>query len=166
MQLVSTLSSRNAPEGDHGRAIIRSLYGPEPEHRARRLARETLASLGVTQGLGDVELAVCELVTNATKHAPPPYELRIFIAATSVKLAVADGGADYKAMAARLAHTRAVGEPSLEESGNGLVLITGLFPHACGVEPASPWARRPIAKQVWISTPRPAQPAPPPKPCP
>ncbi|MGH3253758.1 MAG: ATP-binding protein [Trebonia sp.] len=144
--------------GDQPFAIMRYLHGPEPERRARRLATEVLADLGIAEEItDDVQLAVCELVTNARRHAPPPYELRIFICANVVKVAVADGGADLEALAGRLAQT-AAGVPSLEESGRGLQMITALFPARCGVEPAPAWPGRRAVKQVWISVPHPAMP--------
>lgn len=107
----------------------------------------------------EAELAVCEMVSNARRHAPPPHELRIFIYAKIVKVAVTDGGTDLAALADCLARAPA-GVLSLEESGRGLQVITALFPDCCGVEPALAWPGRRAAKQVWISMPRPAMPAP------
>lgn len=154
MQLVSSPSARSALRRDRGYVIIRSLQVPEPERRARRLAVQALADLGVTDGLDDVQMAICEMVTNARKHAPPPYQLRIFIGTRTAKLAIADGGTDHEILANRWAQTTA-GVPSLEESGRGLLLIAALFAGSCGVESARSWPGRPGAKQVWISVPLP-----------
>jgi anti-sigma regulatory factor (Ser/Thr protein kinase) len=159
MRSASSLAARAPERGDQSLAIIRFLHGPEPEHRARRLVTEVLADLGMAEEVGDVQLAVCEMVTNACKHAPQPYELRFFIYATVVKVAVTDGGTDLRALADRLAETTA-GVPSLEESGRGLQVITALFPDRCGVEPTRAWPSRRDVKQVWISVPRPRMPAP------
>ena len=158
MRSASSLPARAPERGDQGFAIIRFLHGPEPERRARRLVTEVLTDLGIVEEVDDVQLAVCEMVTNARRHAPQPYELRIFICAEVVKVAVTDGGADLDALAARLAET-AAGVPSLEESGRGLQVITALFPDRCGVEPALAWPSRRGVKQVWISVPRPRMPA-------
>jgi hypothetical protein len=156
---ASSLTARAPVHGDQTFAIVRYLHGPAPERRARRLVTDVLADLGMAEEIDDVQLAVCEMVTNARKHAPPPYELRIFICAEIVKVAVTDGGTDLDALADRLAQT-AAGVPSLEESGRGLQVITALFPNYCGVEPALAWPGRRGAKQVWVSVPRPAMPAP------
>lgn len=152
-RLVPSPAAHAATRGDHCRVIVRSLYGPEPERRARHLATQVLADLDAAKRLDDVQLAIYEMATNAHRHAPPPYELRIFVSAAIVKLAVVDGGTDHEMLARRLAQTATAGTPSLEESGRGLLLITALFPGAHGVEPAHAWPGQPGAKQVWISTP-------------
>jgi hypothetical protein len=156
---TSSLTARAPVHGDQVFAIVRYLHGPAPERRARRLVTEVLADLGMLKKIDEAELAVCEMVSNARRHAPPPHELRIFIYAKIVKVAVTDAGTDLDALADRLAQAPA-GVPTLEESGRGLQVITALFPDCCGVEPALAWPGRPAAKQVWISMRRPAMPAP------
>lgn len=134
-------------------AILRCLYGPHPEHRARRLITGELAMLGCKDALPDVELAVNELVANARQHAPAPYELRIIVTSAAVKIAVMDGGADHADLARRLARSD-IGRPANGSSGRGLQIVAGLFPGACGAEPAYTCAGLRPAKQVWITTPR------------
>lgn len=153
---MPTVSARAAVHGGHDYVIVRCLHGTEPERRARRIASRVLTRLGAGDQLDDVELAVCELVTNARTHAPPPYELRIFIDATSVMFAVADGGTDHESLADRWPQAADAGTPSLQESGRGLLVIAALFPGACGVGPAHSWPGRQAGKQVWISAHRPA----------
>jgi hypothetical protein len=161
---ASSLTARAPVRGDQTFAIVRYLHGPAPERRARRLVTDVLADLGIVEEIDDVQLAVSEMVTNARRHAPPPSELRIFICAEIVKVAVTDGGTDLDALTDRLGEAAAgVPVPALEESGRGLQVIAALFPNRCGVEPALAWPGRRGAKQVWVSVPRPAMPAPPPE---
>lgn len=52
--------------------------GRDAVGRARVLARNVLARRGFRGDvLAEAELMVCELVTNAARHAYPPYELRL-----------------------------------------------------------------------------------------
>jgi Histidine kinase-like ATPase domain len=136
--------------GDGGYAVVRCLSGPRPEHRARRLVTDVLAAAGVEAGLGDVELAVNELVTNARQHAPGPYELRIIFGPTSVMVAVVDGGADHAELARRFLNAAAGGVAD-GESGRGLQIVAGLFPGSCGTGPTSTCTGLTPAKQVWIT---------------
>lgn len=148
----------NAPAAVHsvqGFVIVRCLHGIKPEHRARRLASRVLTHLGAQDRRDDVELAVCELVTNAWKHAPPPYELRIFIDAASVTFAVTDGGTDHAGLADRWAELAEADPLSLQESCRGLLVIAALFPAAYGVGPAHSWPGGEAGKQVWIRMHRP-----------
>jgi two-component sensor histidine kinase len=137
------------------RVIIRCLHGPRPEHRARRVVTDVMTALCVTADLLDLELAVNELVTNAWRHAPGPYELRIFVGRKSVKIAVLDSGADHLQIVRKLERS-ADTDPAEEESGRGLRIVTGLFPGACGAEPAVTCTGLTPAKQVWIRLPWPA----------
>jgi Histidine kinase-like ATPase domain len=141
----------------HGRmayALVSCLHGPRPEHRARRLVACVLARAGITSGVDDAEAAVSELVTNARRHAVGPYELRIIVDHSAVKIAVMDGGADYVELAHRLLHA-ATGGAADGESGRGLQIVTGLFPGCCGAEPTSTCTGNTQAKQVWITLARP-----------
>lgn len=142
--------------GRCGRAIIHCLYGPRPEHRARRLVVDVLSRAGVETGLPDAEVAVNEMVTNARQHAPGPYELRIVFGRASVKVAVMDRGADHAALLRKLRQA-ATGGLAAGESGRGLQLVTGLFPGSWGAEPTSSCTGHTPAKQVWIMIARPAQ---------
>ncbi len=139
------------------RTIIRCLHGRRPEHRARRVVSYVLTRAGVTAGLDEVEVAVSELVTNARRHAPAPYELRIVIRRAEVKVAVMDGGGDHGALARRMVRAATAG-PFDGESGRGLQIVTGLFPGCWGVEPSATCIGLTPAKQVWIVVPRPAVP--------
>jgi hypothetical protein len=136
-----------------GQVIIRCLHGAHPEHRARRLVADILRQVGAVSDLPEVELAVSELVTNARQHAPRPYELRIFVTCTLVKIAVMDGGADHDALARRLVQA-AAGVPADGESGRGLQIVTGLFPGSWGAEPVITCTGLSPAKQAWIAVPR------------
>ena len=137
-------------------AIIRCLYGPQPERMARRLVTDVLAGSGVIADLPDVELAVNELVTNARQHAPGPYELRIYRCRASVKVAVMDSGADHAELAQKLLEA-ASGGMADGASGRGLQIVTGLFPGSWGIEPASTCTGLTPAKQIWIIVARSAQ---------
>ncbi len=148
-----------------GCATMWCLFGPRPEHRARALVTGVLTELRPGNGLGlalgqdelaDVNHAVNEMVTNAHQHAPRPYELRIFVTETAVKIAVMDGGGDHAAVARRLALANAE-VPDDNESGRGLQIVAGLFPGCCGAEPTSTCTGLTPAKQVWIAIPRTAR---------
>lgn len=135
-----------------GHAIVRCLHGAQPEHRAREVLSSVLAWLGLEEKAFEAGLAVNELVTNARLHAPPPYELRVYLSANGVKIAVVDGGTDPAEVARRLEQTEA-GQPTGDESGRGLQLVAGLFPGRCGAESATTCVGLSPAKQVWISLP-------------
>jgi hypothetical protein len=135
-----------------GHAIVRCLHGPEPEHRAREVLASVLVWLGLEENSFEAGHAINELVTNARLHAPPPYELRIYVSANGVKIAVVDGGIDHAEVARRLEQTEA-GRPTGDESGRGLQLVAGLFPGRCGAEAATTCVGLSPAKQVWISLP-------------
>jgi hypothetical protein len=139
-----------APPGHESQVIIRCLHGPRPEHRARRLVTDALAEAGIPNELPDVEVAVNELVSNARLHAPGPYELRVTLDRSSVKVAVLDSGADHLQLKRKLLQA-AAGELADGESGRGLQIVTGLFPGAWGTEPSSTCTGRTPAKQVWIT---------------
>lgn len=149
-------SAASRLDGRCGRAVIHCLYGPRPEHRARRLVVEVLSRAGVETGLPDVELAVNEMVTNARQHAPGPYELRIVFGRAFVKVAVMDSGADHAELVSKLRAAAAAGGLADGESGRGLQLVTGLFPGSWGAEPAASCTGHTPAKQVWITIARPA----------
>lgn len=136
--------------GHAGYAIVRCLSGPEPEHRARRLVADVLAAVEIQVELGDVEVAVNELVTNARQHAPGPYELRIVFERASLKVVVVDGGADHAELARRF-RDAAAGSVTDDESGRGLQIVTGLFPGSWGTGPTSTCTGLIPAKQVWIT---------------
>jgi anti-sigma regulatory factor (Ser/Thr protein kinase) len=131
-------------------AIVRCLYGPEPEHRARDVIAKALTWLGLGKHGFDAELAVGELATNARKHAPPPYELRVYVSKAVVKIAIVDGGVDHSELAGRLAGTT-TGQPTECESGRGLQLVTGLFHNRCGAELTTTCTGLGPVKQVWIA---------------
>lgn len=137
----------------HEYAIVRCLYGTQPEHRAREVLSSVLAWLGLEEKGFEAGLAVNELVTNARLYAPPPYELRVYLSASVVKVAVVDGGSDHMELARRLEGTEA-GRPTGDESGRGLQLVAGLFPGRCGAESATTCMGLSPAKQVWINLPR------------
>lgn len=139
-----------SPPGGAGFAIVRCLYGPRPERRARRLAVQTLEAAGLRDELPDIELAVSELVANARQHAPGPYELRIILQPALVTVAVVDGGADHLELVHKLTRA-AAGEMAEGESGRGLQIVTGLFPGCWGAGPATTCTGAAPAKQVWIT---------------
>ncbi|MCU1600682.1 MAG: putative regulatory protein phosphatase [Frankiales bacterium] len=59
--------------------------------RARELVRLTLTSWELPGLIGDAELAISELVTNALKHGLPPIVLEIGQSSASLRIAVSDG---------------------------------------------------------------------------
>jgi hypothetical protein len=149
--LLRTLAGASPPV-HYECAVIRCLHGERPERDARHLVARILAGTVIGADLPDVELAVCELVANARQHAPGPYELRILLGQTAVKIAVLDGGADHAELARKLRAATA-GQLTDGESGRGLQMVAGLFPDACGAEPAPACTGRVTGKQAWITTP-------------
>jgi anti-sigma regulatory factor (Ser/Thr protein kinase) len=139
----------SAREGEQ--VIVRCLYEKEPEHHARDMVTGILPQLGLGETF-EAELAISELVANARRHAPGPYELRLYLAATGVKIAVVDGGNDHAELAQRLLQAAAE-ESTAEESGRGLQLVAGLFPGRCGAEPTTTCVGLSPAKQLWITVP-------------
>lgn len=131
-------------------ALVRCLYGPRPEWRARHLVADVLATAGVSAELSEVELAVHEMVSNARQHAPGPYELRIAFDRGVVHIAVLDCGADHVELGRKLARAAAA-RLTEDESGRGLQIVTGLFPDRWGAGPASTCTGLTPAKQVWIT---------------
>jgi histidine kinase-like protein len=131
-------------------AVIRCLHGERPERDARHLVTRVLAGTVIGADLPDVEVAVCELVSNARQHAPGPYELRILLGQTSVKIAVLDGGADHAELARKL-RTAAADRLTDGESGRGLQIVAGLFPGTCGAVPAPTSTGRATGRQAWIT---------------
>ncbi|HVB45109.1 MAG TPA: ATP-binding protein [Streptosporangiaceae bacterium] len=136
------------------RAIIWCLNGPYPERQARRVVGCALDVGGLTSQADDVALAASELVTNARRHAPGPYELRVYFDRTSVKVAVLDGGTDHAELARKLGQA-ALNEPVDGESGRGLQLVTGLFPGCWGTEATTTCTGSTPAKQAWITVTKP-----------
>lgn len=112
---------------------------PEPASatRARRLAREQLASICPPEALDTIALLVTELVTNAILHAQTPLQLQIEATGDRVRLRVEDSSA--RQPERRSYETDAV-------TGRGLALVETLA-SSWGVDPT------PSGKAVWCEIP-------------
>ncbi|GLZ09626.1 hypothetical protein Acsp03_70920 [Actinomadura sp. NBRC 104412] len=140
-----------SPAEQGKQVIVRCLHEPEPEHHARDMVVGILSRLGLGK-VFETELAVNELVTNARQHAPGPYELRVYLGATGITIAVVDGGDNHAEVAQRLLQA-ARERPTTEENGRGLQLVAGLFPGRCGAGPTTTCIGLTPAKQLWITVP-------------
>jgi anti-sigma regulatory factor (Ser/Thr protein kinase) len=113
---------------------------PEPASatRARRLAREQLASICRPDALDTVSLLVTELVTNAILHARTPLHLQIETRPDHVRLCVED-------TSTRQPERRTYASDAV--TGRGLALVEAL---------ASSWGvdSTPSGKVVWCEVPR------------
>lgn len=130
--------------------------------RARMLARDVLAARGLHgDTLAEAELMVCELVTNAARHACPPYELRLRAADDTVTCEIVDG----------LATLPPLPQPSAEvvpelsvadidtldletlEGGRGLDMVARLSGNRLGAAPTRTCttAAPAPAKTVWVT---------------
>lgn len=89
---------------------------PDAVPRARRLVRDGLAGTHPDR-VGDVELVVSELVTNATLHGRPPVTVRIAADGAAVRVEVGDLGRD---LPIRLQHEASTA------TGRGLALVAAL----------------------------------------
>jgi hypothetical protein len=78
-----------------GRPVVRvSLpFEPASAHTGREVVCEACRDWDVTPHLGDAELVVSELVTNAVRHAAPPLRLTVSLRGAYLHVAVRDASA-------------------------------------------------------------------------
>ncbi|MER5646813.1 ATP-binding protein [Streptosporangium sp. NPDC002524] len=109
--------------------------------RARELLREQLCKPPLTAGmLAELEVVVSELATNATRHAPGPYELRLLHDhGLPVRAEVVDAGAGAALIEHLLDRPLPVPErvDDLELGGRGLRIVAELTHGRCGAH----WTR-------------------------
>ncbi|MGJ6969497.1 ATP-binding protein [Streptosporangium sp. G11] len=109
--------------------------------RARELFRDQLAKLSLDSDvLDELEIVVSELVTNATRYAPGPYELRLlYDHGLPVRAEVVDAGAGTSLIEHLLNRPLPVPEriDDLELGGRGLRIVAELTHGRCGTQ----WTR-------------------------
>ncbi len=134
---------------------------PEPRavKTARDLTRTALQAWGTADLINDAALGVSELVTNAIRHARPPYELRLYLVNDTVVVEVIDGLTTLPCMPLGPAE-----EPTLEdidsiddlrqlEGGRGLEVVYRLSQGRCGARHTKT-CTTPVAlpaKAVWFA---------------
>jgi len=146
---IDAVSVNAQPYGAH-QVLLWVLEPGSLVRLARALLREVLRRGDVHgEALGDAELAVVELATNAELYASGPYELRIVLAGgVPIWCEVADGGTDLGEVAAALERFRTADVPAsdgiedlvahaalTEERGRGLLLVHHLSGGRCSVYP-------------------------------
>ncbi len=91
----------------------------EPEFiaKARTMVRETLGSWGLRTEIGDVELIVSELYTNAVVHGGPHITLTLRLAGPILSGAITDHSASAPAL---------VRADAFAEHGRGLAIVDAL----------------------------------------
>ncbi len=138
--------------------------------QARAHLRESLQRSGVNgDALGEAELAVAELATNAKLHARSPFELRVIVTGgVPVWCEIADGDPDPGNIPAVLERLRTARTPGdgiedlvaqatmIQEGGRGLLLVHHLSDGHCCVYPTLLLSTGAIGKAVAFSLPAPA----------
>ncbi|MEZ0076276.1 ATP-binding protein [Planotetraspora sp. GP83] len=112
------------------------LHRDSAVHRARALLRCELTALRIADELiGDVELVVAELASNAVRHARGPYELRVlYDRGVPVEAEVADAGTGADLVDELLDRPLVIPDSieDLELGGRGLRLVAALTGGRCG----------------------------------
>ncbi|MFI7057668.1 ATP-binding protein [Streptosporangium canum] len=130
--------------------------------RAREVFRDQLTKLPLASDvLDELEIVVSELVTNATRYAPGPYELRLLHDhGLPVRAEVVDAGAG-GALIAYLLH-RPLPLPErlddLELGGRGLRIVTELTHGRCGAQWTRLCGTGQLGTAVWFDLPTSHQP--------
>ncbi|WP_169750170.1 ATP-binding protein [Streptosporangium amethystogenes] len=125
--------------------------------RARELFRDQLAKLPLaTDVLDELEIVVSELVTNATRYAPGPYELRLLHdQGLPVRAEVVDAGAGTTLIAHLLHRPLPLPEhlDDLELGGRGLRIVTELTHGHCGTQWTRLCGTGQLGTAVWFDLP-------------
>jgi anti-sigma regulatory factor (Ser/Thr protein kinase) len=133
---------------------------PAAVRRARELVRGALTALGFdAETTGDGIVMVSELVTNAIRHARPPYELRLSCDERTLTCEVIDASpvlppiprGDGRDLT--VADIDAVNDPDLLAAGRGLEIVNRLSSGRCGTWPVLLPVSRPFTcgKSVWFA---------------
>ncbi|MEU0482413.1 ATP-binding protein [Streptosporangium sp. NPDC006013] len=153
--------------GGHGRPHTRfrmtawCLPPGSAARRAREVLRGRLTKIPLAADvLDDLEIVVSELVTNATRYAPGPYELRLLHDhGLPVKAEVVDAGAG-TTLIEHLLH-RPPPIPAclddLELGGRGLRIVTELTHGRCGTQWTRLCGTGQLGTAVWFDLPTPPQ---------
>ncbi|WP_329423456.1 ATP-binding protein [Streptosporangium sp. NBC_01495] len=131
--------------------------------RAREVFRDQLSRLPMAADvLDELEIVVSELVTNATRYAPGPYELRLLHDhGLPVRAEVVDAGAGTTLIDHLLNRSPPVPEriDDLELGGRGLRIVTELTHGRCGTQWTRLCGTGQLGTGVWFDLPiRPHQP--------
>ncbi|MEU8040365.1 ATP-binding protein [Streptosporangium sp. NPDC049078] len=154
--------------GEYGRAHNRfrmvawCLPPGNAARRARELFRDQLGKLlPAPDVLDDLEIVVSELVTNAIRYAPAPYELRLLHDHNlPVRAEVVDAGAGTTLIDHLLRRPPAVPEhlDDLEPGGRGLRIVTELTHGHCGTQWTRLCGTGQLGTAVWFDLPTNPQP--------
>ncbi|GAA4198851.1 hypothetical protein GCM10022252_49910 [Streptosporangium oxazolinicum] len=125
--------------------------------RARELFRDQLAKLPLDPDvLDELEIVVSELVTNATRYAPGPYELRLLHDhGLPVRAEVVDAGAGTTLIDHLLHRPPPIPQriDDLELGGRGLRIVTELTHGRCGTQWTRLCGTGQLGTAVWFDLP-------------
>ena len=125
--------------------------------RARELFRDQLTKLPLTTDvLDDLEIVISELVTNATRYAPGPYELRLLHDhGLPVRAEIVDAGAGTTLIDHLLRRPPVTPEhlDDLELGGRGLRIVTELTHGRCGTQWTRLCGTGQLGTAVWFDLP-------------
>ncbi|MFI6454488.1 ATP-binding protein [Streptosporangium amethystogenes] len=125
--------------------------------RAREMLRNQLAKLPLASDvLDELEIVVSELVTNATRYAPGPYELRLLHDRNlPVRAEVVDAGAGTTLIEHLLHRPLPIPErlDDLELGGRGLRIVTELTHGRCGTQWTRLCGTGQLGTGVWFDLP-------------
>ncbi|WP_433376098.1 ATP-binding protein [Streptosporangium sp. CA-115845] len=125
--------------------------------RARELFRDQLAKLPLAADvLDELEIVVSELVTNATRYAPGPYELRLLHDhGLPIRAEVVDAGAGTTLIEHLLHRPLPLPErlDDLELGGRGLRIVTELTHGRCGTQWTRLCGTGQLGTGVWFDLP-------------
>ncbi|WP_440104705.1 ATP-binding protein [Streptosporangium sp. H16] len=125
--------------------------------RAREVFRDRLAKLPLDSDvLDELEIVVSELVTNATRYAPGPYELRLLHDhGLPVRAEVVDAGAGTTLIDHLLHRPLSVPErvDALELGGRGLRIVAELTHGRCGTQWTRLCGTGQLGTAVWFDLP-------------
>ncbi|MFC0866378.1 ATP-binding protein [Sphaerimonospora cavernae] len=137
-------------------------HGPQ---QVRRLLRSQVGEYLDDRAMGEAEIVVSELATNAFIHTDGPCELRIVDhAGVPLVCEIVDAGDQEDLIAKRLAEAatplvpaaiadQADGVTRLDEGGFGLGIVASLTKGQCGVHPARLHPSGRAGKGVWFAVP-------------
>jgi hypothetical protein len=117
--------------------ILTTRFGREPAAAgaARALVRDALTARQVgPETIQDMLVVVSELVTNAIRHAPSPYELRLYAATGLLGCEVIDSAATPMAFPSSWTTGEQASCQAWTEYGRGLALVVALTLGRCGCQ--------------------------------
>ncbi|MEV5408159.1 ATP-binding protein [Thermopolyspora sp. NPDC052614] len=147
--------------GDPGSTRPRIAAWSLPVHdavrRARRLLRDQISHPALdAESISDLDVVITELTSNAVRHAPGPYELRILhIGGVPWRIEVADAGTGAELIESLMRRPLVVPDQveALEVGGRGLLIVAKLTSGRCGARQARLCGTGQNGTVVWFDLP-------------